>query len=163
MSALLLFRIHGCVHFQNTDHRKISDYPQYEPLMASTDTWVTVGGVYCWNFINLVIRRPLEILYRRGPSLGNWAFWENKSAAEICAALTNVDASFWNSSPASWTMCERLIENKTDAFVLGTLGTTLGLTAALLLVCLMLRCVVVQPMVNAIAHSGRQCRHTTNA
>ena len=43
----------------------------------------------------IFIHEPLGDLYLRGPSINGYGFWSGKNMEDICAELTNVNASFW--------------------------------------------------------------------
>lgn len=52
----------------------------------------------------VLIGQPIFHLYLHGPS---WAGgWKSRSASDICAHLTNVDATFWINNPIE---CDALI------------------------------------------------------
>lgn len=57
---------------------------------------------------------PLRRLYRTGPTLGGLGFWRNASDADICAALTNVDAQFWH---VHKERCARTIEEDFQSYL----------------------------------------------
>jgi len=96
------------------------------------------------------VTQPLACLYWKGPSIYGFGFWESRDPAEICSALTNVDAKFWLASDQSWHMCEQLLSKKYDAFVVGTFGSAFVLLGSFIVVTFVCRCLIVRPVVDAI-------------
>jgi hypothetical protein len=102
-----------------------------------------------------LVAQPLEILYRRGPSIAGYGWWEGASDEDICSQLTGVNAEFWRTGPASSAMCHELIGRKCDAFIIGTLGVVAVGTLGLLVAASFCRCVLVDPLVGAFSHRPR--------
>ncbi|BBI30563.1 hypothetical protein QKT49_gp200 [Acanthamoeba castellanii medusavirus] len=103
-----------------------------------------------------LIAQPLYTLYRRGPSIAGYGWWEGASDEDICSRLTGVNAEFWRAGPASSAMCSELIDRKFDAFVIGTLGVVAIGTLGLLVAASFCRCVLVDPLVGAFSHPRKQ-------
>jgi len=104
---------------------------------------------FLWKSAASMVSAPLTWVYMRGPSL--LGFWESQSEADICAALSHADASFWLSSPANADMCSELIRRKSDAFVVGTVFVGLSWLLIVFVGASLCRVVVVEPIVSAIA------------
>jgi hypothetical protein len=118
---------------------------EFAEATARFAAWLARAAVY----------EPLKTLYMNGPAIGGYGFWESLPPEEICATLTRVEASFWHKTLPSVAMCEQLIERKTDAFVIGTIAFVVCGTILLVVVQSTCRCIVVRPIVDAIAKLGR--------
>lgn len=59
---------------------------------------------------------PLQTLYLKGPSYGNFGFWNGKSSSDICSQITNVPSSLWESSQLLQNECKDLIQKNFNSF-----------------------------------------------
>jgi hypothetical protein len=60
----------------------------------------------------------LRPLYFRGPSLFGFGFWQGQAPADMCASITTVPASHWQSHPSE---CEAVLRRNLDAFAIGVI------------------------------------------
>lgn len=67
---------------------------------------------------------PLRTLYFKGPSWGHWGFWEGRGPDDVCAELTRVEATHWNTELGQMA-CQDLLERKFSAFAIGTISMCL--------------------------------------
>ena len=75
------------------------------------------AGFHCVSkVLDVFIRAPLIALYWHGPPLGGYGFWHGTPAADVCAALTRMPASFWESSLDAVTECAILRERHFTSF-----------------------------------------------
>jgi hypothetical protein len=58
---------------------------------------------------------PLRLLYRFGPDLHGFGFWNGQALSDICAQLSQVPASFWARNAAE---CQALYERHEFAFLI---------------------------------------------
>lgn len=107
-------------------------------------------GKTAWNFFSSLVSTPLHWVYLSGPSF--FGFWESQREADICAALTHADASFWLNSAFTEDMCHELILRKAKAFIIGTLFVSTSLLLTLFVAASLCRVVLVDPLVSAIAN-----------
>jgi len=71
------------------------------------------------QFFAYLLWIPLMIVYMDGPSLWGYGFWLGRSNADICSALTHVDASFWSPGHgANDLKCLQTIFHKVEAFII---------------------------------------------
>lgn len=79
----------------------------------------------------------LEEIYRNGPHLYGYGFWEGRSETDICATLTNLPSTssdgFWKSFPNS-IECQNIIRRKLKGFCVGV--NLIALPLILLMMCL---------------------------
>lgn len=105
--------------------------PKNLPWWKKTEVSVTVGAIvlltaaffygsqllhailyYIFMVYNLTIQRPLQELYRYGPS---FIGWEGESLSRICAKITyHGDAAFWAKNMVE---CEEIFLAKEEAFL----------------------------------------------
>lgn len=77
------------------------------------------------------LQSPLRTVYRYGPWLHGYGFWNGKRDADICAQLSGVSAAHWlHEAP---TVCAQLVEDQTVAFIVGC-NATLGVVILFYLV-----------------------------
>ena len=96
--------------------------------------------------LDALIRAPLAQLYWQGPPLGGYGFWHGTPAADVCASLTRIPASFWESSMDAVTECAILRERQfTSFFVAVSMGVYLCVLYQLVQV-LLFRVCVLRPM-----------------
>lgn len=57
---------------------------------------------------------PLIRLYLDGPTLHGWGFWGGRPAVEVCAALSDVSAQFWERHPE---VCAALVDRNVETLV----------------------------------------------
>lgn len=62
------------------------------------------------------IRRPLTILYLKGPKIYNIGMWSGADYQDICQELTGVSSSHWLSNPEH---CVNVIQKRFDAVIIG--------------------------------------------
>ena len=62
-----------------------------------------------------MITNPLYILYRKGPRMNGFGFWEGKSDAEMCSILTNTMNDIWLNNPSD---CIEIINRNYGSFVI---------------------------------------------
>lgn len=73
--------------------------------------------------LDALIRSPLSTLYWQGPPLGGYGFWHGTPPADVCASLTRIPASFWDSSLDAITECAILRDRQfTSFFVAVSMG-----------------------------------------
>ena len=61
-----------------------------------------------------LIVAPFTRLYRQGPSFYGFGFWRGASDQDICAALTKVEATFWQRNA---DRCARLIRDDVASYI----------------------------------------------
>lgn len=87
--------------------------------MLNNDLCVYIYAIL-QTIYSFLIYEPLKDLYLRGPCFngifGIFGFWSGKNQEDICAELTNVNASFWQVQAEA---CGELIAKRVDAFILG--------------------------------------------
>lgn len=66
-----------------------------------------------WGAQDYLIRLPLYKMYRLGPNLNGWGFWENRTDADVCAALTGTSSAHWETAVS---VCDDLITRKFEAY-----------------------------------------------
>lgn len=95
-----------------------------------------------------MIMNPLYIIYRKGPRVNGFGFWEGKSNEEICSILTNTRNDIWLNNHND---CIEIINRNYDSFVISIY--------TLLIVFLFWKCItilfyyvcVIKPLKNSIS------------
>lgn len=101
MLISLLFLIQQCEAFFETNST-ISTTLRRALLDTMPDLLASrVGAVY-----NATVAQPLYRLYRHGPAFAGFGFWRSQESADVCAALTKIDAKHWRDNEAR---CEQFI------------------------------------------------------
>lgn len=106
--------------------------------------WTSLSGsmAFFWLY-NRLIKDPLKVLYV-------YSWWRNISPIDICSRLTAVPAKWWSAAPDRIEECTALLDREFLSFEATILVCLyFGLIVALF-TWLLMRCCVINPLVNAI-------------
>ena len=123
-------------------------------MLSKVQDWVRAAAVLGYEAVtygasmvaDVFVKAPLEQLYWQGPPLGGYGFWNGMPPADVCAALTRMPASFWESSMDAVVECAVLRERQfTSFYVVVSVGVYVCMLYQLVQVILFRLCVL-RPM-----------------
>jgi hypothetical protein len=75
---------------------------------------IDLGIRFSSCFFRAIFIRPLRSLYVQSPSFWGLGGWAGKDVADVCAQLTNVPSTHWETSGSN--ECEHLVERRFQSF-----------------------------------------------
>jgi hypothetical protein len=123
---------------------------QHNPLLqfVKNQTVQVLSGVksFAWYCFEWTLISPLRLFYMHGPT------WQGMTPPDICAQLTNVEASWWLDSdhPERLETCQQRIDKQFNSFAI-SIGSVLYFSMLLIVVAwLSCRCFFVRPILNEL-------------
>jgi len=103
---------------------------------------------------------PLLTIYRHGPSIAGYGFWEGMEAIDICAMLTpGVESKWWATQPEK---CLAMIDAKANSFVVGVHFTLYVCTLLLIFFTIFLRLCIIRPMTRTLGVFAQDSHHNNS-
>jgi len=112
--------------------------------------------------VDSLVVSPLRVLYFNGPSFYNVGFWGGMAPADACASLTTVAATAWATERMAGE-CAALLERRFQSFASGLLGLLYFGFAALSLLTLWVRWLMVSPMTAQVSQNVKALQDATAA
>jgi hypothetical protein len=93
---------------------------------------------------------PIDHIYKQGPSVYGYGFWQGASPETMCATFSGGDAKFWIQHPEE---CTRQIDDRVTGMAITIYGVILFVVLYMWITAVLTRAVYVNPVLDALNRS----------